>query len=413
MSEPTHEIIYRKLSGLKKLPNNPRIIKKEDMERLKTSVKNNPDYFEARPLILSNRTGELVILAGNQRYEAAKALGLEEVPTVLLEGLTEEREKEIIIRDNVSNGDWDYDALANEFEIDDLEEWGAPVDWEEEPAEAVEDEAPEVDETAPVESKLGEIYQLGGHRLMCGDSTDAASVALLMNGEKADMVFTDPPYGVSYTEKNKFLNSLGKPMAFPKAIENDSKAPEEMYEFWVKCFSLLHQFSKDTMAYYVTAPQGGDLLLLLLQALRDSGFMLKHQLVWNKNNHVLGRCDYNYKHEPIIYGWKIGKKHNFYGKGKFKTSVWDIPKPLKNDLHPTMKPVELVVNAELDATKEGDIVLDLFGGSGTALIASEQTGRKCYMMELDPKYCDVIRKRYWKFVTGSEEGWQDGTKAVA
>lgn len=247
---------------------------------------------------------------------------------------------------------------------------------------------------------------------MCGDSTDAGSVAILMDGQKADMVFTDPPYGVSYTEKNEFLNSLGEGHRLTKAIENDSKAPEEMYDFWTKCFVLLYEFSKNTMAYYVTAPQCGDLLLLLLQALRDSGFMVKHQLIWNKNNHVLGRCDYNYKHEPIIYGWKIGKTHNFYGEGKFKTSVWDIAKPLKNDLHPTMKPIELIANAALDVTKENDLVLDLFGGSGSTLIACEQLGRKCYMMEIDPKYCDVIRKRYWKFKTGSEEGWQDGTRAT-
>ena len=129
--------------------------------------------------------------------------------------------------------------------------------------------------------------------------------------------------------------------------------------------------------------------------------MLKHQLVWNKNNHVLGRCDYNYKHEPMIYGWKIGGTHNFYGGGDFKTSVWDIAKPLQSKLHPTMKPVALVANSMKDTTKEGDIVLDAFGGSGTTLIAAEQLGRKCYMMELDPHYCDVIIARYEK-LTGKK-----------
>ena len=218
------------------------------------------------------------------------------------------------------------------------------------------------------------------------------------------MVFTDPPYGVSYAEKNEFLNALGAGHRLTKRIENDDHSPEQMYDFWVKAFTNLHQFSKDEMSYYITAPQGGDLLLLLLlllQAIRESGFMLKHQLVWNKNNHVLGRCDYNYKHEPMIYGWKIGGTHNFYGGGDFKTSVWDIAKPLQSKLHPTMKPVALVANCMKDTTKEGDSVLDLFGGSGTTLIAAEQLWRKCYMMELDPHYCDVIIAR-WEKLTGKK-----------
>lgn len=232
---------------------------------------------------------------------------------------------------------------------------------------------------------------------MCGDSTDATDVALLMNGDKADMVFTDPPYGVSYADKNQFLNSLGAGHRLTKRIENDDKKPQDMYDFWCKAFKPLFDFSKDRMAYYITAPQGGDLLLLLLQAIRDSGFMLKHQLVWNKNNHVLGRCDYNYKHEPIIYGWKIGGTHTFYGNGNFKTSVWDIAKPQQSKLHPTTKPVELVANCLLDCTKEGDIVLDAFGGSGTTIIASQQLKRRARLMELDPHYCDVIIARWEKF----------------
>lgn len=148
------EIVYRKLTELKKLPNNPRTIKKDDMERLKKSIKDNPDYFEARPIILSNRTGDLVILAGNQRYEAAKALGIDEVPTFLLEGLTEAREREIIIRDNVSNGDWDMDALANEWDTQELTDWGLDLDWEEPEQEVVEDEAPEASDE-PADSVLG------------------------------------------------------------------------------------------------------------------------------------------------------------------------------------------------------------------------------------------------------------------
>lgn len=212
------------------------------------------------------------------------------------------------------------------------------------------------------------------------------------------MVFTDPPYGVSYTDKNEFLNRIDASQRLTNPIENDSKSPSEMADFWETAFNNLAAVTKDKMAYYITSPQGGD-LLLLQQAIANSPFSLKHMLIWNKNNHVLGRCDYNYKHEPIIYGWKKKGTHTFYGGGNFKTTVWDIPKPLKNDLHPTMKPVELVANCILDVTKEGDVVLDIFGGSGTTLIAAEQLHRKAYLMELDPHYCDVIIAR-WEKLTG-------------
>ena len=213
------------------------------------------------------------------------------------------------------------------------------------------------------------------------------------------MVFTDPPYGVSYTDKNEFLNRIDASQRLTNPIENDSKSPQEMAAFWEAAFNNLAEVTKDKMAYYITSPQGGDLLLLLLQSIANSPFSLKHMLIWNKNNHVLGRCDYNYKHEPIVYGWKKKGTHNFYGGGKFKTTVWDIAKPLKNDLHPTMKPIELIANCILDVTKEGDSVVDIFGGSGSTLIAAEQLNRKCYMMELDPHYCDVILAR-WENLTG-------------
>lgn len=218
-----------------------------------------------------------------------------------------------------------------------------------------------------------------------------------MDGELADMVFTDPPYGISYTDKNEFLNSIDKPICVVNAIENDNKKPEEMHDFWCEAFHNLYIHTKDVMSYYITAPQGGDLLLLLLQSIRESGFALKHQLIWNKNNHVLGRCDYNYKHEPIIYGWKLNGTHHFIGKGPMKTSVWDVAKPQRNDLHPTMKPIELIANALLNSATKKDIVLDLFGGSGSTLIAAEEVGCKCYMCELDPHYIDVIIARWEKF----------------
>lgn len=214
------------------------------------------------------------------------------------------------------------------------------------------------------------------------------------------MVFTDPPYGVSYTDKNEVLNSLDGGKRKTKAIENDALPAKEMAGFWTAAFANLAACTKEKMVYYITAPQGGD-MLLLQSAIEDGPLAFKHMLIWNKNNHILGRCDYNYKHEPILYGWKKKGTHTFYGQGKFKTSVWDIDKPLKNDLHPTMKPVELVANCLLDGSKEGDIVLDIFGGSGTTIVAAEETGRRCYMMELDPHYCDVILAR-WEKLTGQQ-----------
>ena len=357
--------------------------------------------FKVPIIIDSNR----VIVCGHTRLLAAKSLGMSEVPCIMADDLTDDQIRAFRLADNKVGefAEWDMDLLGDELDAIaeacdiDMGEFGFDLDSEEE-TEVVEDEVPE--EVEPVCQK-GEVWALGEHRLMCGDSTNAEDVEKLMDGELADVVFTDPPYGVSYADKNEFLNSLGKPMACPKRIENDSHKPEEMYGFWCKAFKNLYDFSKDCMAYYVTAPQCGDLLLLLLQSLRDSGFMLKHQLIWNKNNHVLGRCDYNYKHEPIIYGWKIDKTHHFYGKSKFKTSVWDIPKPLKSDLHPTMKPVELVTSCLLDVSKKGQVVLDLFGGSGTTLIAAEETERHARLMEFDPHYCDVIIAR-WEKLTGKK-----------
>ena len=410
--EVEHKACYIPVDKLELLENNPRTISKAQFEKLKKSVDERRAYFEGRPCLVNAKNGRLTVFAGNQRLRAARGLGLPAVPCVVYENLTKKEEKELTVLDNGEFGRWDTEILANEYSDLPLEElMGEEYDkiaTDMPTTEVIEDEPPEVAEDEPAKSEVGGVYQLGGHRLMCGDSTSEEQVAILMDGALADMVFTDPPYGVSYAEKNEFLNALGEGHRLTKSIENDSKTPEQMYDFWTKAFGLLHKFSAENMTYYVTAPQGGDLLLLLLlQALRDSGFMLKHQLVWNKNNHVLGRCDYNYKHEPIIYGWKIGGQHKFNGAGKFKTSVWDIPKPQKSDLHPTMKPVELVANALLDGCADGESALDLFGGSGSTLIAAEQTGRKCFMMEIDPHYCDVIRKRFVKFTTGSEDNWEE------
>ena len=401
------EVIYRSTETLKKLEDNPRTITPEDMERLKESISNNPDYLEAHPIVLSDRTGELVIIDGNQRYEACVQLGMSEVPTALLHGPTEEREREIIIRANVLNGKWDEMILKDKWDIEELKDWGVdlPADWDtseaDEQKEAEEDNFSEEDaEQAEPRVKLGEIWQLGEHRLMCGDSTDANSVALLMDGEKADMVFTDPPYGVSIGDKNKALNRVQKAGRCTENIANDNISVDDLYPILVKAMTNCRENCKDCACYYVTSPQGGELSLMMIM-MKDAGLPVRHMLIWEKNSATfsLGRLDYDYQHEPIFYTWT--KSHKNYRNGEFRTTIWKYDKPRKCDLHPTMKPVELVENCMMDASVEGDIVLDMFGGSGTTMIAAEQLGRKARLMELDPHYCDVIIAR-WEKLTGKE-----------
>jgi len=385
------EIVYRKLSDLKKLPNNPRTIKKDDMERLKKSIKDNPDYFEARPIILSNRTGELVILAGNQRYEAAKALKMDEVPTFLLEGLTEAREREIIIRDNVSNGDWDMDALANEWDTQELTDWGVDINWDEPEQEVVEDEAPEVNESEPAKSELGKVYKLGNHRLMCGDSTDAGNVAILMDGQKADMVFTDPPYGYQY--ESNYQDKY-------KMLKNDDRILDYLS-------SILQSLGTDCAIYSFCGWQS---LRQWLEYFVNTGLDLKNVIIWKKNNWSMGdlKGAYAGQYEIILYLVKGRKEIN----GRRDTDIWEFDREPPR-LHPTMKPIALIAKALEKSSTRNDKVLDLFGGSGSTLIACEQLDRKCYMMELDPKYCDVIRRRWWKFThDGDEDGWEEGTPAI-
>ena len=383
------------ISDIKPYKNNPRN-NDDAVDYVANSIK---EFGFKQPIVLDK---DNIIVIGHTRLKASKKLGLKKVPCIYADDLTEDQIKALRLADNKVGevATWDEESLV--LEIDDieldLEPFGFEINlFDDEEPEVVEDEVPDIPEEP--KAKLGDIYQLGEHRLMCGDSTSEEDVAKLMDGAKADMVFTDPPYGVSYTEKNEFLNSIGGGDRLTYAIENDDKTPEDMYEFWVTCFTNLEKFTTNEMSYYITAPQGGDLLLLLLQAIRDSGFALKHQLVWNKNNHVLGRCDYNYKHEPIIFGWKIKGKHKFYGKGHFKTSVWDIDKPISSKLHPTMKPIELISETLLNSSAEKDKVIDLFGGSGSTLIACEQLNRQCYMMEYDPHYIDVIIER-WENLTG-------------
>lgn len=391
------------------LPSNPRQWTKAQLDNLKASIEETPELLEARGCIVDYHEGKYVCLGGNMRYAACKALGMSELPCyVVPEGTTILKKKEIVAKDNGSFGDWDYDALANEWGDLDLAGWGVsiPPEWGAAAADAAETDSrvgqakdDEFDEKeAQIEKKCskGDIWRLGEHRLMCGDSTDEAAIKRLMDGDKADMVFTDPPYGVSIGDKNAALNSVQKAGRCCKNIENDTLSADELYPILVKAMTNARLSCKEDACYFVTSPQGGELGLMMMM-MKDAGLPVRHMLVWEKNSATfsLGRLDYDYQHEPIFYTWT--KKHHNYRKGQYRTTIWKYDKPRKCDLHPTMKPVELVANCLNDATKAGDIALDVFGGSGTTMIACEQLGRRARLIELDPHYCDVIIARWEKF----------------
>ena len=393
---------------LEGVPKNPRVIKGKRFKQLCESIKEDPELMNLRALLVYPLGERYVVVDGNMRLKALRDMAHVVAPCeVLKEGTTPEQMKRYIAKTNSAFGDWDWDTLANEWDGDPLDDWGIdlPEDWGEQEAsedeqEVGEDEFDEENDKIKAVAELGDIWKLGDHLLMCGDSTDAGAWALLLNGNKADMVFTDPPYGVSIGDKNAALNSVQPSGRCCKNIKGDTLGVDQLYDMLVKVMTNLRENCKDDAAYFVTAPQGGGIGLMMMM-MRDSGLEVRHNLVWRKNapTFSLGRLDYDYQHEPIMYTWT--KSHHNYRKGKYRTSVWDFDKPRKCDLHPTMKPVELVANCLLDCTKEGDIVLDAFGGSGTTIIASQQLKRRARLMELDPHYCDVIIAR-WEKLTGEK-----------
>lgn len=357
------------------------------------------------------------IIAGNGIVEAAINAGISKTRIVEVTGdelvvvkrtdleLDSKQGREMALADNATAAadlSWDEECIGEA-----ADEWGlVPDDWGVELPEdacgsgggASEDE---FDESEVIEAvcKRGEVWRLGEHRLMCGDSTSEEDFAKLMGEELADMVFTDPPYNVDIVGG---VSRFGKDKSGGKRIMNDKWDSDEQagQELWLPAFTRLRESSKDQCAIYVTMPQGGTHMMMMMMMMAQAGWQVKHEIIWRKNSIVLGRQDYNYQHEPICYGWN--KTHKFVGRGKFaKTSVWDIDRPTKSKEHPTMKPVELVAECMLDNSDEGDIVLDAFGGSGTTIIAAEQLNRKCRMMELDPHYCDVIIAR-WEKLTGQK-----------
>jgi site-specific DNA-methyltransferase (adenine-specific) len=367
------------------LPKNPRFCKDHKFVQLKQSIKEDPEMLELREVIAVDYNGELVVIAGNMRLNACLELGIKEVPCKILPQDTPiDKLKAITIKDNVGFGEHDWDALANDWDVEELAHWGLdlPLDFEDEALEvdAVEDdyEMPEQIETDIV---LGDLFEIGEHRLLCGDSTDSDAVARLMNGELADMCHTDPPYNIDYEGGSKKREKI--------ANDKLDDFPKFLYDVYTTISTAL----KKGGAIYVW--HASSETHNFIQQFLNAGFLFKSYIVWNKNNSTFGRSDYHWKHEPCIYGWLDGASHKWYGDRK-QTTVWDIERPSRSDEHPTMKPIPLCSKPLENSSKQGDVVLDVFLGSGSTMVASHQLKRKCYGMELDPKYCQVIIDRMKK-----------------
>ena len=400
------QIVQRKVSELIPYANNSRTHSDAQVAQIAASIK---EFGWTNPILIDGENG---IIAGHGRLLAARKLGYDEVPTIELSTLTEAQKKAYVIADNklALNAGWDDDVLRIElealqeleFDLDvlgfDEKELANLLNPEQVEGLTDEDDAPPIPEEP--KTRPGDIYQLGKHRLMCGDSTSIDAVEKLMDGLLADLVVTDPPYGVSYADKNKSLNATGRGNRIQTPIKNDHLKGDELKNFFLSAFSSMFIAMKPGAPFYVFAPQGGEQMMMMMMMMQEACLPVRHELIWVKNNHVLGRADYHYKHEPVLYGWKDGAGHPWYGD-RNKFSIWNINKPAQSKLHPTMKPVELVEIPIQNSSKGQDIVFDLFGGSGTTLIACEKTGRQARLMELDPKYCDVIVKR-WEDFTGKK-----------
>ena len=385
------KIKYVKIGSLKVHPNNPRVIKDEQFKKLCESIKEDPDYFEARPCLV-NKAG--VIFAGNQRYKAAQELGLKQVPVIVMDNPALEAKR--MLRDNMSAGEWDFNILSNQFDQTMLTEVGFDLSSFPEPeVGAVEgqDDAPEMRKT---KIKAGDMFALGEHRLLCGSAVEDGDSQKLMGKEKAVCVFTDPPYGVSIGKKNAMLNTFQPAGRCLDNLVMDDIKPAELGDMLLKAFTLWRGRMADNCSVFVCSPQGGGLGMMMMM-MKDAGLEVRHIINWVKNSPTfsMGRLDYDYQHEPILFTWT--KTHKRKKTGAFQTSLWAVDKPRACDLHPTMKPVELPECAILNHTDKKDIVVDMFGGSGTTLIAAEKTGRRCYMIELNPIYCQVIIDRWEKF----------------
>ena len=386
MSKGKLNLVQMKISDLVMYENNPR---KNDnaVEAVANSIRS---FGFKVPIIIDKNN---VVICGHTRVKASKKLGMDEVPCVIADDLNEEQVKAFRLADNkVSElAEWDLDKLAEELQFIDMDmlQFGFEDLEESMERDVLEDEFNENEElpTNPY-AKKGDVFVLGKHRLMCGDSTLVEDVAKLCDGKVADMIFTDPPYNVDYEG--------GTGMK----IQNDKQKDADFFEFLTKAFNNMAANVKNGGSIYCChADTEG---INFRTAFKSAGFKLAECLIWVKNSLVLGRQDYHWRHEPILYGWKEGASHYFVDD-RTQDTVWEYNKPKNNDLHPTMKPLELVGKAIKNSSKKGERVLDLFGGSGSTLIASEQIDRCALLMELDEKYVDVIVKRYLRFIQSYDD----------
>jgi DNA modification methylase len=378
------QVVMKKTASLLEYDNNPRH-NEEAIEAVANSIK---EFGFKVPIVISS---DNVIIAGHTRLKASVLLGLEEVPCIIADDLNDEQIKAFRLADNKTAelATWDLSKLEEELSHIDMDmlQFGFEEMEELLPDNASDDDFDITDEI-PEEpfSQPGDIYELGAHRLMCGDSTNSEQVATLLDGHEVDMIFTDPPYNVDYE------GTAGK-------IKNDKMEDDSFYLFLYDAFRNMFEHTKPGGAIYVChADTEG---LNFRNAFKNAGYKLAECLIWVKNALVLGRQDYHWRHEPILYGWKEGAAHYFVDD-RTQDTIWEYNKPKKNEEHPTMKPLELVGKAISNSSRRHESILDLFGGSGSTMIASDQLDRKSFLMELDERFVDVIVKRYIKHKESNE-----------
>lgn len=387
MGKTTTEMQLVSLEKLVPYVNNARTHSPEQITKLRSSLQ---EFGFINPVIIDR---DYSVIAGHGRILAAKEEGITEVPCVFVDYLTEAQKKAYILADNrmAMDAGWDEELLR--IEIESLQ--GADFDvsltgfGEDEIADlfAGEDDKAAKDDDFDLSAALekasfverGDIWTVGRHRLMCGDATSAEDVALLMDGRKANLIVTDPPYGVSFKSSDGLT------------IQNDSMKDEEFYTFLLTAFQCMAEHLENGgSAYVVHADTEG---LNFRKAFIDAGFHLAGVCIWVKNSLVLGRSDYQWQHEPVLFGWKKGGKHSWYSDSS-QTTIWNYDKPKRNKNHPTSKPLDLLSYPICNSSQENAVVIDTFGGSGSTLMACEQLNRICCMMELDEKYASVILRRY-------------------
>ena len=419
------------------VPKNPRVIRDGKYELLKKSIQEDPEMMGLREILVYRYGGGLVIIGGNMRFRALKELGYTETAVKIIPNNTPaDKLRRIVLKDNSGFGEWDFEGLTGEWDADDIA--AAAIDIPEIDAETEEEEAKEdnypVDDNIPEEptAQRGDIYALGKHRLMCGDSSRAEDVAALMAGKSADALVTDPPYNVGYgavATKVSELKEHGKYKKHTGSIKNDKMAEGQFTDFLQRAFRNAATALKKGGTFYIW--HAAVSVESFMQAVRSAGMEWKQTLYWIKRIFTLGMQDYQNIAEPCLYGWKPGAAHYFCGRrnlstvieklqnadldkftkeerralvdeiNQLPTNVLRESKPMASKLHPTMKPIKLMARNISASTRPGDIVLDLFGGSGSTMMAAEQLGRVCYMMEYEPKYVDVIIKR-WEELTGGK-----------